>query len=457
MIRRSSFKKVLSSFHRIIASRQLLAIITLAIGLNACYNEPNILGGDLIPSGDKTSVQIDTSFEVSAYTVKTDTIPTGTYNYAAIGCVNSDIFGKTKADFLTQVFVVDEKDTLREISPRPVADSLIIEMTLAKTWGTVNHPINIKVYELSEEITDTLNYSVYYNGMKSIDGKYFSGSQINEITTYSGESSLRIKLKDAFAQKLIGVNDSLMAHNNKFRNFMKGFYITSDDYNGSGGVIYFFTYNFVMHLYYKVQIKGDWVTNDYKYSGIAPRYNHFVHNYETATVGMKINHLNSTALNDTIVQDSIFYLSGLGGTRGIIKLKSLSKWMQRMPIAINRAELRFDIQEHPLVKNDSSSFPLLYYYKRDLDTTSGYTSTSNDVFGIYDYTRTKLNTTKYLKPRKYYSLDVTQHLQNSLTGKVKRDYFFLEPTDFKWNYKEGIFRSGNNSNPIRLIITYSKL
>jgi hypothetical protein len=129
-----------------------------------------------------------------------------------------------------------------------------------------------------------------------------------------------------------------------------------------------------------------------------------------------------------------------------------------MPIAINRAELRIDIQED--ASKDSIISPLLYYYNRDTDTSSfkNYRATStNDLIYLYDYSITQVQAARYSKPKKYYSIDITFHLQNLLKGKIKQDYFYLEPSDFKVNYKEGIFRTGKNSNRIKLIITYSKL
>lgn len=457
MIRRSSIKKVLSSFHRIIASGQLLAISALALGLSACYNEPNVLGGDLIPSGDKTAVQMDTSFQVAAYTIRTDTIPTNTYTHAVLGCYNSTIFGKIKADFRSRIVSNIIDTVLYKITPRPTAKSLTLKMRLSRTWGIEKMPINIKVYELSDSLSSTF----FYNGLGA-PRERFNSTLISLPTIYNGGDSLKIQLTDEFANKLINASDSALTDNKVFIKYVKGLYVTSDDYSGQNGVMYFFDYNMRLDLKYNYTKNGEERDTVFIFytSPYTTRYNHFEHNYETASVGMKINHLNNTQLNDTIVQDSLFYISGLGGTRGIVKFKSLKKWMQKMPIAINRAELRFDIQELPepsSVKNDSSSFPLYYYFKRDNDTTAGYSSTSMDIFGLYDYSRTNINTAKYLKPKKYYSLDVTQHLQNTLRGKVKRDYFFLEPTDFKSNYKEGIFRSGNNSKPIKLIITYSKL
>ena len=98
---RFCFKRVVSSFHRI----QYFLIPALVLSLSSCYNEPDFIGGNLIPSGDLTSVKIDTTFEVSAYTIKVDSVTSSDFLYGILGCLNSPIFGKTKSDFLTKVYL----------------------------------------------------------------------------------------------------------------------------------------------------------------------------------------------------------------------------------------------------------------------------------------------------------------------------------------------------------------
>jgi len=450
--RRVSSRRVLSSFHRIMALRHVLAITVVTIGLSSCYNEPEFIGKDLIPTSDLLSVKIDTSFEVSAHTVETDSIPTGLFNKAVLGCYNSEIFGKTKADFLSSVIVNTTDTVLYKIIPRPIPQSLYLIYTLERTWGTQNKPINVKVYELS----DSLSYNTYYNGMEPVEGKYYP-TLISYPTTYSGDSIMKIQLTDEFANKLINVPDTALKSNIEFAKIMKGLYITSDDYTGSDGVLYLFSSAMKMELAYDSKEGGVRHDTIFKLgSGVyTSRYNHFQHDYTTARPDLKINHL-----NDTTFQDSLFYISGLGGYRGLIKLNGVKEWIKKMPIAINRAELRFDVQEHPDFPSDSLINPLLYYYYRDNDTSSLklYSSTStNDLVSLYDYSITEVQTTRYSKPKNYYSIDVTLHLQNLLKGKIKKEYFYLEPSDFKVNYKEGIFRSGSNSNRMKLIITYTKL
>jgi hypothetical protein len=175
---------------------------------------------------------------------------------------------------------------------------------------------------------------------------------------------------------------------------------------------------------------------------------------------LKIKYLNTGLLNDTINQDSLFYISGLGGARGIVRFNGVKEWIKKMPIAINRAELSFDILEDPTIPKDSIISPLIYYYGRDYDFTisKSYSILSNDIKPIVDYQITNLITTNYSKAKKYYSIDVTVQLQNLLRGKVKKDFIYLEPSDFKYNYKEGVFRSGSNTTRrMKLIVTYTKL
>lgn len=459
--RRISIKRVLSSFHRIIAFRYLLVITVVSISLNSCYNEPEFLGGDIIPTSDKLLVKTDTTFLVTAHTVSTDTIPTGGYLYAILGTYNSEIFGKTKSDFLTQMSHGANKDTLYTMSPRPAADSLFLYLRLVKVWGDINKMTNLRVFELGQDMIDTTSSYKYFNGRSiSVDGKYLP-TQVNYPFAFNGTyDTLKIRLTQNFANKLMTAPDSSFISNGKFVKFMKGLYITSDGFSETGGAIFAIDYNvrMVLHYhYYSSKTKRDSLRTLKYYTGTYfARYNHITKDYSTAQPDMQINHR-----NDTTIQDSVFYISGLGGTRGLIKLRSISEWMKKMPISINRAELQFGVQEHPRILKDSTIFPLMYYGYRDVDTSNikRYTSQDNDltVGCLSDYELSKNQTTSFKKAKNYYSIDITVHLQNMLKGQKKSNYFYLEPSDFKSYYKEGVFRTGKNSQPMKLIITYSKL
>jgi hypothetical protein len=141
----------------------------------------------------------------------------------------------------------------------------------------------------------------------------------------------------------------------------------------------------------------------------------------------------------------------------MIKFNDVAKWANKMPIAIHKAELRIEAKDdYPGFSPDSIINPLHYYYKRRYLRT--YTNTSNDVFDISDSKLTGNDITKYFKAKKYYSIDVTLHVQSLLTGAIKNNNIYLDGSnetyfDYKYNYGQGVFKSNN----IKLILTYSKL
>ena len=456
----------MSSFHRIFSfKKQVLVIISIALGLSSCYNEPDTLGGNLIPSGDKTSIQVDSTFDVAAYTVSTDTLPSqtyGTYNLltyysqAVLGSINTEIFGSVKGDFLTRVQIAKLSDTLKLISPRPAVDSLLLTFVRAKAWGNITNPINVKVYELTDSIESELNYNCL-----APNNIAYNPTPINYPVTYSGDSSLTIRLKEDFAYKLMNAPDSVFESNYRFMNFMKGLYITCDDFSGKGGSLYYLSSVMKMVMYYKKpklnNVQKDTVFT--YYLGTQQRLNHITHDYSKVNSALKITARKVSEINENTPEDTIFYVDGLGGMRGLLKFKDLQAWSNKMPVAIHRAELRIDVLNHPDFPVDSIINPIYLYSKRyyRIDDVS-YTEITTPIDDAM-YTGTSLTSAKYNKVKKYYSIDITAHLQNLIRGKHSNDYIFFDvaPSYSSLFYHQGLFRTGNSSKPIKLIITYSKL
>lgn len=192
---RNRFSRDLSSFLRKNASFQLLAFFAFFIGLNSCYNEPNMVGGNLIPSEDQTAIFITDTFKVAAYTVfskEKDSISTSSYNYAVLGCTTTDIFGKVKSDFMTEFALQSTKDTFYKISTRPI-DSVFLEMNLKRSWGQKNKSINLRIYRVNYDIYNSETEIQYINGLKDISPDKFLPEEVGEPFVYSGEDSVRIE------------------------------------------------------------------------------------------------------------------------------------------------------------------------------------------------------------------------------------------------------------------------
>lgn len=441
---RNRFMKVLSSFFGISTSFRLIAAITLVLGLNACYNEPNLLGGDLIPSDDKSLVQTTDTFAVAAYTVKTDTLVTTGFTIGVLGNVNNNVFGKLKAGFYSRIEPYDEKDTLATLTPtnRPDADSIILKLRLVRNWGGPNKSINIRVYRISEKIDS----SKLYNGLTDFVQTY-NATQVNEETIYSGEDTLNIKFKDDFAKIIYDADASVLGTKATFMNLMKGLYITADELVDPIGVLYSFDISrSSIVMYYKKSLPSG--TQKLYYLTFSPiRFNSFQHTY--TNVDPAIKSLSANDITDNTPQDTVFGINGMGGVKGLFKFKSLKEWKKKMPIVIHRAELRFDVLDHSV---DSSMKGLYFYNYRD------YTLYNNKIVNVFDIPiLDNVFVAGYNRAKTYYSLDVTIQLQKMIASKIPNEYIIVENKNYQNTYMQGLYRTSNNSNPIKLVVTYSKL
>lgn len=440
--------RVMSSLHRIIALKNILVITIVALSLSSCYNEPQFIGGNLLSSDELAALKIDTTFEVSAFTVKPDTLQTQGFSNGVIGCLNSKIFGKTKADFLTQVYLSTVRTTKPLFGTEPYADSLVIYFKLKSHYGDKSQPLTMNLYELKDTLSSFRTYdgfvkdiSSWYNPTKIISKSYF------------GDSLLRIKFfgDDALPLKLLAADkDSATVSSDKnFKSYFKGFYLTCDDVTGNG-VMYnfdFTTTETVMRLYYHnadttAQLAFNYTIGSSYY--VTPRFNHISHDYTTADPTYKIKHLND------LVQDSVFYVEGLGGARGLINFDGVTEWAKKMPIAINRAELRIEPENYPLAISKDSTIDHLFYFVEEIST--GFTE---DQKILNDQNMPTY--VKYNKAKKYYSFNLTVHLQSILTGKVTSKSMYILPLNTSISPYRTVLRSGSNSKRMKLIITYTKL
>ncbi len=413
--------------------------VLFAISIISCSTEPDFLGENLIPNQDKIGLELDTSFVISAYTIASDTILTRGISKAHLGYIHDEIFGKTKADFLMQMKLPSLNFSFGD---SPVADSLILTFKLSRTYGDKTNPLVVKVHEL----IDSLSYDSLYNVLGSLEGKF--KPEILGQTTYYGDSLLKIKLDNELAQRLISLDSVTLSKQTNFVDYFKGLYITVDDLGLNQRSMYSFdlTSNTdFLKLYYHNSEPED---NDslifaYYSDVYTPRYNHFQHDYTLASPEKGIKFL-----NDTITQDSVFYLQGFGGVYGKLRLDGLTNWIDSMPVVINRAELIIERENSLLLPEDSILNSIAIYMpigegqlSRIVDASS-FSSTFGGTFS---------------QSKNYYSFNITLHLQQLLTGDLTEKWLILEPSNTLSEVNRAILRSGNHRRKIRLALTYTKL
>jgi hypothetical protein len=450
--RRSSFLRVMSSLLQGISLKSIAFVVVASALITSCYNEPEFLGNNLLPGSDIYQVRTDTSFVVSAYTMKDDSLTTYVgAGYRVLGGFLSKVFGYTQADFVSNYYT-DTTATRKWFQAGAEPDSLYIYLPISSYYGDSTVSLNIKVYEL----TDTLARYQKYNGIEGIKPEMYHPTPLQQ----------RVIKRKGYYKVLLGndrARDMMDSTKYKFyKNFYrtyKGFFITCDDVsestqNSKGGVL-LTTVSPYMLLKYKYPAKTtdgrDTIKSSSKTYSISLGYNHYHHDYTKAD---PLYGLNPARFNDTLTQhqDSVFYLEGQGGVYGMLKLDGVMQWADSLPALIHKAELVIPRENFPATQPDTTVNQLYFYLKAD-----GTESIIIDQRGNSSIVGGKL--------RKYnndYAVNITFVLQDILNKKFSRKAYdkciYVYPY-YNTNYTVNrvILRPGTQSKGIKLKITYTRI
>jgi len=402
-----------------------------------CISPPDYLGYDVIPSQDFLKVEVDTSFTLSAYTLVGDTLDARFFTEAIVGSVYDEIFGKSQASFLSSVILPSLNHDFGE---NPVVDSVFLILNLKESFGDPTIPMKIYVHEL----TDSLQEDSVYNALAPLSNIY--NPEPIGFTNYQGDSQLKVPLSFEWAQKFITADSVTLSNQNNFDSLFYGIYVRTNPFETLNKTVHYFDFTNTSNrivIYYTKTVEEDSTTSSYftmLLNTYCKRFNHFEHDYTAASPSLNINYL-----NDTTIQDSVFYIQGMGGVRGMLKLNDLKSWLDSMPIAINRAQLYIERENHSGMPADTIIDKLTIYHKE------------NDKINLIDdYDIDAGAGGVYSRINNYYSFNITLHLQHLLNGDLKTDKLYLEPESY-FDANRTVLRSGNHSGKIKLKITYTKL
>jgi len=133
----------------------LLAAVMAAIW--GCTNEEN-MGGDLVPSSDKSSINVIDTITINAYTLQEDTVYAANATYLPIGNLDDPIFGTATAAFAMKF----SNTSYGSFYENSVIDSAVFTLGLdtlnRRFYGDSLETVTINAYRL----TDTLEYSASY-------------------------------------------------------------------------------------------------------------------------------------------------------------------------------------------------------------------------------------------------------------------------------------------------------
>src|SRR5260221_2250852 len=381
-------------------------LIAGVIFLNSC-SDPDIIGLDIQPPGDKINLVYTDTTKVTAYTVREDSLRTDEVSQYLLGSYADSGFGRTDASISAQVLLPSLNVNLGSALS---LDSVVLTLAYNGYYGDTTTAQMFHVYQLTEDMhLDTGYYSnraFSYNpvelGSVTIAPSPHDSVMVNGVNT---APHLRIALTIALGNALLQMSsDSNLTTNEHFLSLFKGLYIKTDPINSGGGIFYFnlLASQSKLTLYYQ-NAAADSQSFSFIFTASSARMTHFVHDYSSLPIQQQ--------LNDSTNGDSLVYVQAMAGVKTKIRFPNLKNLLAGGMVAVNKAELeitvagnsdnRLAVPDKLLVLGiDASGHPV---FLPDQFETTGYYG------GTYDATTKK------------YKFNIARYVQNVLTGDLQ-DY-----------------------------------
>lgn len=267
MLNNSIFKKVL--------------FLIIGFGfLLSCDSEYSSIGADIVDDNDHFGFVKNDASSIVAFNQKTGAVQSNNLPVNPLGVFNNGIFGKTTANFVTQVELKSEKPTFRDVPSAEKIKSVVLNIpyysTYLKTesdgsnkyeldsvYGNIDNKIKLSVYENGYYLRDFdpnggfvdaqkfySDQNAVFNSVKGpklndspdpVENDLFAFSPLEHViqpqvtggTVTREAPSMKLNLnKQFFYNKLIAGSNNLV-NNNVFKNHFKGLYFQVEEISGS--------------------------------------------------------------------------------------------------------------------------------------------------------------------------------------------------------------------------------
>lgn len=299
--------------------------------------------GREVQIGDNDILLVVTdSFHITARTIEAERERTDERFEGMMGAYRDPIFGPNVINYYSQYHLQEEGFVFPEDA---VFDSAFVSFRLTGGYRAKDIPtetrtlMHFQVFELAQDIYLD---SIYYSNQNVKT----SPNLIGELNGYVGlfdsvwvdgdpqPPQIRIKLEDAWGQKMMSADSSVYASNDAFLEYMKGIAIHPIQTNsvGSDGAIFYVN---PLSGFTGVTIHYHTPTDTTKYSFITNSqtayFSTFEHDYSSAPVG--------DVFDDTASGSNQLYIQASIGTDVQIELSDIVAKFGAEPKIINFAEL----------------------------------------------------------------------------------------------------------------------
>jgi Domain of unknown function (DUF4270) len=245
-------------------------------------------------------------------------------------------------------------------------------------------------------------------------------SFVDSTRAFEGKEVIRIPIDNNYAAKILVDNVALQS-NESFQAKYKGFYIKCAAVGATEGVIYRVKLEDEKSGFYLRYTSGaEAKSYRFTFSGpTAARFNTVNYDYTTAKPNLKAQLNGDTTLGTTNV-----YLKGMGSSRVRVLIPSLKSYADSFKVAVNRAELVFNLD--PSFLTDAIKYA----------PPSKLALLAVDSLGKEQYTIDQTNSTDFSRydggydsNNSRYVFNISRHVQAILSGKRKNYGFYLVMSD----------------------------
>jgi hypothetical protein len=375
---------------------KLTLFFLLVILAFSCTKDLAPIGLDLVPPGELIKMGYSDTVQITAFSVREDSVRTNTLSYALIGSMNDPVFGRTTADWFSQIRLSKEPTNFGR---NAVFDSAFLLLPYNGSYGDTLSNMTIRVFELTDDILDSVHQ--YSNNTIGYDlshplGEFTFTPLPHDSAFFNGEKQapiLRIPLNSRFGDKAMLTDTSLLSTNASFIGQFKGIAIIAEPQQATGkGAIIRMT---ISAGYSKVDMYYHNSTDTSIYSfGInsdCKRFGHYEHEDYSGAAPM----LTQQIAGDSALGEQFLFLQAMGGVRVKLRFPNLKSWFDSQKVIINDAQLIFTnasssntfsppaaISLYPIA-DDGTLYP---YQLPDADEGSSYfDGTYNSTAGTYRF------------------------------------------------------------------------
>jgi hypothetical protein len=386
------------------------------------------MSADVQPESDILNAIYSDSTTFQIHTIKNDSSRSFQDQFKYLGSNQDPVFGRTNASIYTN-FSMPSGVTNVSFGDDVVLDSAEFILTFTQNFvGDTTTPLLYEIHQLTQALDKTKSYYMHSTAPYS-STKLSTASR--RITKTGSFYTIRLPLDKTFATAIVS-NPAYLINGSTFQSIYKGFYITTRNTNlnpsAQGALMKIDLDNPTsgVYMYYHNGPATLKEPKTYRFpfsSDNASRFNKIEYDPTSGANLLLTNQLNKT---DTTSGINVF-LKGVGGPKAIIRLPFLKNYSSAEPVAVNRAEFIFKV--------DQSFIPTTGKYEAPLQISLVAIDASGKEVFIKDqfYSEQKFGGA-YDPVNKQYVFNIARHVQDIMSGKLENYGFYLVVANPDRNY-----------------------